>query len=114
MKQEIQLLNVVALTVDIPKYNLFRGEIGAVVECYPNDGYECTSYYFYQSTGGGHDGRRRTLVAPDAAEIKRFSCCFPALVGRVLDVVCALAAARVNRVLGAFVRRRIQGFSKSI
>jgi hypothetical protein len=40
MKHEIQLLDVVALTMDIPKYNLFRGEIGAVVECYPNDGYE--------------------------------------------------------------------------
>lgn len=40
MKYEIQLLDVVALTMDIPKYNLFRGEIGAVVECYPNDGYE--------------------------------------------------------------------------
>ena len=40
MKNEIQLLDVVALTMDIPKHNLFRGEIGAVVECYPNDGYE--------------------------------------------------------------------------
>ena len=40
MKYEIQLLDVVALTMDIPKHNLFRGEIGAVVECYPNDGYE--------------------------------------------------------------------------
>jgi hypothetical protein len=40
MQNEIQLLDVVALTMDIPKYNLFRGEIGAVVECYPNDGYE--------------------------------------------------------------------------
>lgn len=40
MKNEIQLLDVVALTADIPQYNLFRGEIGAVVECYPNDGYE--------------------------------------------------------------------------
>lgn len=40
MKQEIHLLDVVALTMDIPQYNLFRGEIGAVVECYPNDGYE--------------------------------------------------------------------------
>ena len=40
MKNEIQLLDVVALMMDIPKYNLFRGEIGAVVECYPKDGYE--------------------------------------------------------------------------
>jgi hypothetical protein len=40
MNNEIQLLDVVALTMDLPQYNLFRGEIGAVVECYPNDGYE--------------------------------------------------------------------------
>ena len=40
MKSEIQLLDVVALTMDVPNHNLFRGEIGAVVECYPNDGYE--------------------------------------------------------------------------
>lgn len=40
MSDEIQLLDVVALTMDVPKHNLFRGEIGAVVECYPNDGYE--------------------------------------------------------------------------
>jgi hypothetical protein len=40
MKDEIQSLDVVALTTDIPKHNLFRGEIGAVVECYPNQGYE--------------------------------------------------------------------------
>lgn len=43
MKNEIHLLDVVALTTDIPKHNLFRGEIGAVVECYPNDGYEVES-----------------------------------------------------------------------
>jgi len=40
MKNEIHLFDVVALTMDIPKHNLFRGEIGAVVECYPDDGYE--------------------------------------------------------------------------
>ncbi len=40
MRNEIQLLDAVALVVDLPRYNLFRGEIGAVVECYPNDGYE--------------------------------------------------------------------------
>jgi hypothetical protein len=39
MRNEIQLLDAVALVVDLPRYNLFRGEIGAVVECYPNDGY---------------------------------------------------------------------------
>lgn len=40
MKPAIQLFDVVALTMDLPKYNLFRGEIGAVVECYSNDSYE--------------------------------------------------------------------------
>ena len=40
MKDNIQLLDVVALTTDVSKHNLFRGEIGTVVECYPNDGYE--------------------------------------------------------------------------
>lgn len=36
----IKLLDVVAITSDIPKHNLYRGEIGAVVECYPGDAYE--------------------------------------------------------------------------
>ena len=40
MRNEIQLLDVVALISDIPKHNLFRGEIGAVVECYPDNAYE--------------------------------------------------------------------------
>lgn len=40
MTDKIQLFDVVALTTDIPQYNLFRGEIGAIVERYPNDGYE--------------------------------------------------------------------------
>ncbi len=37
---QIQLFDVVALTVDVPKYHLYRGEIGAIVECYPDDAYE--------------------------------------------------------------------------
>ncbi|MEG5062441.1 DUF4926 domain-containing protein [Microcoleus sp. B3-A4] len=28
----IKLLDIVALTVDIPKYNLWRGQVGTVVE----------------------------------------------------------------------------------
>ena len=40
MNADIQLLDVVALATDIPKHNLFRGEIGAVVECYPGNAYE--------------------------------------------------------------------------
>jgi hypothetical protein len=40
MNDEIRLLDVVALTENLPECNLRRGEIGAVVECYPNDVYE--------------------------------------------------------------------------
>ena len=32
MKKNIQLLDVVALAVDLPKYNLFKGQVGTVVE----------------------------------------------------------------------------------
>ena len=40
MTDTIQLLDVVTLTVDMPEHDLHRGEIGAVVECYPDDIYE--------------------------------------------------------------------------
>src|SRR5712692_8549267 len=36
MNDEIKLLDVMALTIDLPQYNLCRGEVGAVVECYPD------------------------------------------------------------------------------
>ena len=32
MKSTIKLLDVVALTVDLPQYNLWRGQVGTVVE----------------------------------------------------------------------------------
>lgn len=32
VKKKIKLLDVVALTVDIPEYNLWRGQVGTVVE----------------------------------------------------------------------------------
>ena len=32
MKSSIKLLDVVALTVDLPEYNLWRGQVGTVVE----------------------------------------------------------------------------------
>ncbi|MCL6751807.1 DUF4926 domain-containing protein [Nostoc sp. CCCryo 231-06] len=31
-KNTIKLLDVVALTVDLPEYNLYRGQVGTVVE----------------------------------------------------------------------------------
>jgi len=37
---KIKLFDVVALTEDLPKYKLRRGEIGAVVEVHPTGGYE--------------------------------------------------------------------------
>lgn len=40
MRDEIKLLDVVALTANLPEYNLWRGEIGTVVECYPGDAFE--------------------------------------------------------------------------
>jgi hypothetical protein len=39
-KSDIQLLDVVALTDDVPEHKLWRGEIGTVVECYPGGAYE--------------------------------------------------------------------------
>jgi hypothetical protein len=32
MTKDIKLLDVVALTVDLPEYNLWRGQVGTVVE----------------------------------------------------------------------------------
>lgn len=40
MNGKIKLLDVVALTTDLPEHNLWRGEIGAVVECHPDSAYE--------------------------------------------------------------------------
>lgn len=40
MKDEIKLLDVVALTADMPQHDLNRGEIGAVVECYADGTYD--------------------------------------------------------------------------
>jgi hypothetical protein len=36
MTNEIKLLNVVALTVDLPEYHLLRGQVGTVVEILAN------------------------------------------------------------------------------
>lgn len=40
MNNKIQLLDVVALTSDVPRHNLHCGEIGTVVECYPDGVFE--------------------------------------------------------------------------
>ncbi|TLD42067.1 MAG: hypothetical protein JETT_1635 [Candidatus Jettenia ecosi] len=36
MKEKIKLFDVVALTVDLPEYNLWRGQVGTVVEILAN------------------------------------------------------------------------------
>ena len=36
MKPEIKLLDVVALTIDLPEHNLWRGQVGTVVEILSN------------------------------------------------------------------------------
>ncbi|MEH2463091.1 DUF4926 domain-containing protein [Nostoc sp.] len=36
-KSTIKLLDVVALTVDLPEYNLYRGQVGTVVELLAGD-----------------------------------------------------------------------------
>ncbi|NOZ04863.1 MAG: DUF4926 domain-containing protein [Chloroflexi bacterium] len=36
MRRPIKLLDVVALTVDLPKHNLWRGQVGTVVEILAN------------------------------------------------------------------------------
>ena len=40
MKNTINLLDVVALTENIPKLGLLRGEVGAVVECHSENAFE--------------------------------------------------------------------------
>jgi hypothetical protein len=40
MNGEIKLLDVVVLTTNVPEHKLQRGEMGTVVECYPDDTYE--------------------------------------------------------------------------
>ena len=40
MKDGIKLLDVVALMTDVPRHNLHRGEVGAVVECHTDGTYD--------------------------------------------------------------------------
>lgn len=40
MADEVNLLDVVALTVDMPDHQLHRGEVGTVVERHPNHAFE--------------------------------------------------------------------------
>ncbi len=40
MSADVRLLDVVALTTDLPDHDLHRGEIGTVVECHTDDAFE--------------------------------------------------------------------------
>lgn len=40
MSAAMRLLDVVALTTDLPGHGLHRGEIGTVVECHTDDAFE--------------------------------------------------------------------------
>lgn len=40
MRNKIELLDVVALAKNLPEHHLWRGEIGAVVECHTDDAFE--------------------------------------------------------------------------
>ena len=40
MSTEMRLLDVVALTIDLPDHNLHRGEVGTVIECHTDDAFE--------------------------------------------------------------------------
>jgi len=40
MKDKIKLLDVVALTTNLPEHDLWRGEIGTVVECHSGNAFE--------------------------------------------------------------------------
>ena len=40
MSTDIKLLDIVALTTDLPDHDVHRGEIGTVVECHTGDAFE--------------------------------------------------------------------------
>jgi Domain of unknown function (DUF4926) len=58
---KIKLFDVVALTEDMPKYKLRRGEIGAVVEVHPTGGYEVEFV--------SQDGHTYALIAAKQAQL---------------------------------------------
>ena len=59
MTQNIELLDVVALAADLPAEGLVRGEVGTVVERYPNNAFEVEFV--------AHDGYTYALTAIDGA-----------------------------------------------
>jgi hypothetical protein len=61
MNDEINVLDVVALTGDRPDHNLHRGEIGTIVECHPDATYDVEFV--------AQDGNTYALVTLPAVEL---------------------------------------------
>ena len=61
MPAKIQLLDVVALTVDLPEESLLRGQVGTVVEVFPDGQYEVEF--------SDDEGRTYALVALTAEQL---------------------------------------------
>jgi len=57
----IQLLDVVALTTDLPSHGLVAGEIGTVVEVHPKGGFEVEFV--------AQDGRTYALIAAAQSQL---------------------------------------------
>ena len=54
MNEEIRLLDVVALTEDVPEHGLLRGQVGTIVEVFAEGSYEVEF--------SGDDGRAYALA----------------------------------------------------
>lgn len=61
MSAQIQLLDVVALTRDVPSHGLVRGQVGTVVEILDND--------FYEVEFSDNDGRTYAEIALRADQL---------------------------------------------
>ncbi len=79
MNDTVKLLDVVALTVNLPQYNLWRGQVGTIVETLANGAafeveFSDRNGRTYQSLGL-HPEQIMVLrfepVAPDSAEMVR-------------------------------------------
>lgn len=71
-KSAIKLLDVVALIVDLPKYNLWRGQVGTVVETLANG-------TAFEVEFSDRNGRTYESVGlrPDQIMVLRFEPAFP-------------------------------------
>ncbi len=68
MSNEIHLLDVVALTEDLPDKHLFRGQVGTIVEVLEPDVYEVEF-----SDDEGHTYGSVALCAADSAALSAYT-----------------------------------------